>query len=107
MDQQPVEQPAGQAPTPGPAPSVSSLTTQAGLSDFVNFRFMITPPLITVLWILSVIAITLAGLAALTSNVLVAIIGWIVGMIWVRVVFEVMIVLFRINDGIQTIARRR
>jgi len=107
MDQQPVEQPGGQAPATGQAPGVDSLTTKAGLTDFLNFKYMITPPLITVLWILSVAAITLVSLFSLGSNALGAIIGWILGMIWIRVVFEVMIVLFRINDGIQTIARRR
>jgi hypothetical protein len=76
-------------------------------SDFVTFRYMITPPLITVLWVLSVILITIAALASLNSNALVAVAIWIIGMVWVRVVFEVMIVLFKINDGIQTMARRR
>jgi hypothetical protein len=68
---------------------------------------MITPPLITVLWVVSVIAITIGALAALNTSVIGAIVGWALGMLWVRVVFEVMIVLFRINDGIQTIAGRR
>jgi Domain of unknown function (DUF4282) len=73
----------------------------------MTFRYMITPALITLIYILAVIGITLGALAALTQNVLLAIVIWIAGMLWVRVVFEVMIVLFRINDGIQTIARRR
>jgi hypothetical protein len=106
MDQQPAVQQSGQAPPTSQAPGVGSLTTKAGLTEFLNFRYMITPPLITILWILSVVTITLVALFSLNSSVLGAIIGWIVGMIWIRVVFEVMIVLFRINDGIQTIARR-
>jgi len=73
----------------------------------MTFRYMITPALITLIYILAVIGITLGALAALTQDVLLAIVIWIAGMLWVRVVFEVMIVLFRINDGIQTIARRR
>jgi hypothetical protein len=69
---------------------------------------MITPPLITVLWIVSVAAITIGAVAvAINDQLIAAIVGWLVSMLWVRVVFEVMIVLFRINDGIQTIARRR
>jgi hypothetical protein len=68
---------------------------------------MITPPLITILWVLSVVGITIGALAALNTSALGAVLFWIFGMLWVRVVFEVMIVLFRINDGIQTIARRR
>jgi hypothetical protein len=73
----------------------------------MTFRYMITPALITLIYILAVIGITLGALAALTQNVLLAIVIWIAGMLWVRVVFEVMIVLFRINDGIQTMARRQ
>jgi hypothetical protein len=69
---------------------------------------MITPPLITVLWIVSVAAITIGAVAvAINDQLIAAVVGWLVSMLWVRVVFEVMIVLFRINDGIQTIARRR
>jgi hypothetical protein len=75
--------------------------------DFMTFRFMITPPLITGLYIVAVIGITLAALAALNSSALAAVLGWILAMLWVRVVFEVMIILFRINDGIQTMARRQ
>jgi hypothetical protein len=78
----------------------------AGLADFLTFRWMITPVLITVIWILSVILITVLALAAFRDNPLVAVGGWVAGMIWLRVVFEVMIVLFKINDGIQELARR-
>jgi hypothetical protein len=77
-----------------------------GITDFLSFRWMITPPLVMVLWILTVGAITVVAVVALNSNPAAAVIGWILAMIWVRVVFEVMIVLFRINDGIQTMARR-
>lgn len=101
MDQGSTGQPMSEPPAPG------GRGTPAGFSDFINFRYMITPPLITVLWVVSVVVITIAALAALNTSVLGAIVGWALGMIWVRVVFEVMIVLFRINDGIQTIARRR
>jgi hypothetical protein len=75
--------------------------------DFINFRYMITPGLITVIYVLAVIGLTVAALATLNSSAVGAVILWLVGMIWVRVVFETMIVMFRINDGIQEIARRR
>jgi len=86
---------------------VADLRQGFNLVDFLTFRYMITPPLITVIYIVAVIVITLAALATLNVNVLAALFGWVLAMLWVRVVFEVMIVLFRINDGIQTIARRR
>ena len=78
----------------------------AGIADFLTFRWMITPALITVIWILSVIVITVWALAAFRDSPLLAVGGWVAGMIWSRVVFEVMIVLFKINDGIQEVARR-
>ncbi len=74
--------------------------------DFMNFRYMITPPLITILYIVAVIGITLGALGLLAFNALVAIVFWVFAMLEVRVIFEVMIVLFRINDGVQTVARR-
>ncbi len=101
MDQGSAARPLGQPPA---APSGG---TRAGFTDFLNFRLMITPPLITVLWVVSVIVITIGAVVTPTTNVLAVIVAWGLGMLWVRVVFEVMIVLFRINDGIQTIARRR
>ncbi len=104
MEQTVFEQQASEAAPPPPPPS------SRGFSAFLNFRYMITPPLITLLWILSVIAITIGAVAIAfyqDGGLIPAIIGWIGAMIWVRVVFEVMIVLFRINDGIQEIARRR
>ena len=101
MDLRSTGQPMNQPPAAG------SGGTPAGFGDFLNFRYMITPPLITVLWVVSVVVITIGALAALNTNALVAIVGWVLGMLWVRVTFEVMIVLFKINDGIQTMARRR
>ena len=75
--------------------------------DFINFRYMITPGLITVIYILAVVGITLGALAALNTSAIAAVVFWVMGMLWVRVVFEVMIVMFRINDGIQEMAGRR
>ena len=74
--------------------------------DFINFRYMITPSLITIIYVLAVIGITVASLAALNQSALGAVIIWVLGMVWVRVILETMIVMFRINDGIQEIARR-
>jgi hypothetical protein len=99
--------PTGQQP-PYQPPATGGGDGRGSFSDFLNFRYMITPPLITVLWVVSVAAITIGAVAvAINDQLIPAILGWLVSMLWVRVVFEVMIVLFRINDGIQTIARRR
>ncbi len=115
MEQGPAGQPTGQQPPAGGSGGGlnEEMTRQLAdfregfsFGDFITFRFMITPPLITVIYVVAVIVITIGALAALNASVLGAILGWIVVMLWVRVVFEVMIVLFRINDGIQKIARR-
>jgi hypothetical protein len=102
-------------PTPRPAGDtnqsisndLASFREGFNFRDFVTFRYMITPPLITIIYVLAVIGITLVALASLNTSVLAAIIGWILAMLWLRVIFEVMIILFRINDGIQSMARRR
>jgi hypothetical protein len=90
-----------------PPPEQRGSGARAGFSDFLNFRYMIAPRLITILWMALVIVITIGALVALNTSPLAAVVGWALVMLWVRVVFEVMIVLFRINDGIQTMARRR
>jgi hypothetical protein len=118
MDQGPTGQPMSQPPAAGSggmggglnqdlSRQMADLRKGFKFGDFMTFRFMITPPLITGLYIVAVIGITLAALATLNSSVLAAVLLWILAMLWVRVVFEVMIVLFRINDGIQTMARRQ
>jgi hypothetical protein len=123
MDQGQTGQPVGEPPRTG-AGSTGGMGTGGGFNqdmsrqiadlrrgfnfgDFMTFRYMITPALITFIYILAVIVITLGALAELNQSVLAAILLWIFAMLWVRVVFEVMIVLFRINDGIQTMARQR
>jgi Domain of unknown function (DUF4282) len=117
MDQGPTGQPMSQPPAAGGggiggvnqdlSRQLADLRKGFNFGDFMTFRYMITPPLITVLYVVAVIAITVGALAAINTSALGAVIGWIVLMLWVRVLLEVMIVLFRINDGIQTMARRR
>ena len=90
-----------------PPPAQGDRGRRARFSDFLNFRYMIAPRLITILWMALVIVITIGALDELNTSPLAAVVGWALVMLWVRVVFEVMIALFRINDGIQTMARRR
>jgi len=97
----------GGTPTQGISGDMKSFREGFNFGDFVTFRYMITPPLITVIYVLAVIAITLGALAAISTSFIGALVFWILAMLWVRVVFEVMIVLFRINDGIQSLAGRR
>jgi hypothetical protein len=104
-------QPGGWQQPPMPPQGAGQPQTPAGkgfsFGDFIKFRYMITPGLITIIYVLAVIGLTLGSLAALNTSAAAAVILWVLGMIWVRVIFETMIVMFRINDGIQEIARRR
>ncbi len=101
MDQESTGAPIGQPP------AVAGGGTSGGLLDFLTFRSFIAPPLIVFLWVLTVAGITFIAAAAYKSDHVTAVLGWVFAVLWGRVVFEVVAVLFRINDGIQTIARRR
>jgi Domain of unknown function (DUF4282) len=109
--QPPAPPPGGWPPPPMPPQGGGQPQTPAhrgfSFGDFINFRYMITPGLITIIYVLAVIGITLGALAAINTSAVAAVLIWVFGMLWVRVIFETMIVLFRINDGIQEIARRR
>ncbi len=87
-------------------PWQGSETGGVGFGDFLTFRWMITPALITVIWVLSVIAISVLALSSIGNNPPLVLGGWVVGLVLSRVLFEVMVVLFKINDGIQEVARR-
>jgi hypothetical protein len=76
------------------------------LADFLTFRYMITPPLITVIYIIGAVLVTIGSIAYINTSALGAVFAWIFLMLYLRVILELIVVLFRINDGIQTIARR-
>ena len=72
----------GQQPTP--------VDKGFSFGDFINFRYMITPGIITVVYVLAVIGITVAALATLNNSAVGAVIIWVLGMLYVRVIFELM-----------------
>lgn len=73
-------------------------------ADFVTFRYMITPPLITAIYVIGVVLVTIGALAYVNTSALGAVIAWIFLMLYLRVILELIVVLFRINDGIQSMA---
>ena len=110
--QQPPAPPPGgwqQPPMPPQGGGQPQMPARPGFSfsDFITFRYMITPGLITVIYVLAVLGITLGAIAAANTSALGAVVFWVFAMLWVRVIFEVMIVMFRINDGIHEMAHRR
>lgn len=76
------------------------------LQDFIAFRFMITPAFIQIIWMVGTALIVLVGLVSLivTGDAVAIIFGLLIGLpisvlLW-RVYCELLILLFRIHDGI-------
>lgn len=76
------------------------------LKGFLEFKQLIAPPLMMVLYIIGFIGITLAALATLSSNALIAVLLWILGQIYFRFILEIVMVFFRINDTLNEINER-
>jgi hypothetical protein len=113
---QPPSQPASPPPAPPSPPPVSwAPPPQSGpgafnFSDFVNFRYLITPGFITVIYVVGAVLITIAALAAAgtsgSGGVLAGLLWFVFGNLWWRIVLEFVMVLFRINDSLASIDRR-
>ncbi|HKG57691.1 MAG TPA: DUF4282 domain-containing protein [Candidatus Limnocylindrales bacterium] len=107
------------SPTPPSEPPVSWTTPpppgQPGnrgfdVSDFIAFRYLITPGFITAIYVVGAVLITLAALAAMAGTGSGGLVGGLVvlffGNLWWRIVLEFVMVLFRINDSLASIDRR-
>jgi hypothetical protein len=110
----PSEPPPSQPPPSQPpvswAPQAPAQPGTFNFSDFVNFRYLITPGFITVIYVVGAILITIAALAAAGSGgsggVLGGLFFLILGNLWWRIILEFVMVLFRINDSLASIDRR-
>ena len=102
-DTRPVTTPPANRPVAGPP-----ARSDASLADFLTFRAFITPTFITVIWIIGAIFITLAGIVSLSGDggLVNALLVLTIGNLWWRIVMEIFIVLFRINDSLQSIDRQ-
>jgi hypothetical protein len=106
--------PGGSEPTSpptnwNPPPAASPPGRSFDLNEFLTFRYLITPTFVTIIYVVGAVFITLAALAALTqgaNGIISGLILFLVGnLIW-RVYMEFVMVLFRINDSVQSIDRR-
>jgi hypothetical protein len=99
--------PARQAdPTP-PVPARQGDSAPFSVNDFLAFRQLITPTVVTVVWIIGAALITLSALASLAANGLIAaIVIFVVGNFAWRIWMEFVIVLFRIHDTLRSIERK-
>jgi hypothetical protein len=79
-------------------------------NDFISFRYLITPAIITVIYILGAIAISIGGIVTMGSpragGVLAGLAILVLGNIYWRVILEFFVVLFRMNDSLRSIDRR-
>jgi hypothetical protein len=82
------------------------------INAFLSFRYLITPALVSVIYVIGAVLITLASLAALIqrgsggAGAVGGILLFIFGNLYWRVILEFIMVLFRMNDSLQTIERR-
>jgi hypothetical protein len=99
-----IERPGALAPQQPPRPGGFDLR------EFVAFRYLITPTIITIVYVIGAVAITIAALGAIASGGSSGLLGGLVilffaGLYW-RVILEFVVVLFRMNDALQSIDRR-
>ena len=99
--------PSAAPPTPSATPPPRAAFN---INDFLTFRYLITPTLVAVIYAIGAILITLGALATLVSptgnGAIAGILIFVFGNLYWRVALEIFVVLFRINDGIQSIDRR-
>ncbi len=76
-----------------------------GPENIFNFKVMITPKIITLVYWISIIAITVIALLVTAGgeNPLIGVIILFAGLIFIRIWCELLIVLFKINENLQTL----
>ncbi len=113
----------GQAPSGGPAgwpPPTASVPERrrGGWRDFLLFRSMLTPALITVLWVLGAAGMTIATVVgwidrdqvgADTGEELAVLVGYLIAFVILQVLYraflELVVVIFRVHDRLIDIDR--
>jgi len=75
------------------------------MNEFLTFRKMITPIIIQVLFWVGVAVCVISGIVGLAQGSVEAILIILLGPIGVRIWCEILIVLFKIHEGIQQIAQ--
>jgi len=75
--------------------------------DFSDFKFMITPVFIKIIFWISAIMVFLFGLYLLVSGMfLQGLITMIIGPIGIRIYCELMMVFFKIHEGIEKLVEK-
>lgn len=107
---------SGQTGNPGPTPPTTWAAppppAKVGgkgfdISDFLAFRYLVTPAFMTVIYVIGAIGVTLGALGAMIANqFIVGLLLFIFGNLYWRIILEFVMVLFRMNDSLQSIDRR-
>ena len=93
-----------------PPPKPPGQTGGFNFGEFLSFRYLITPPLMTVIYVIGAVLITLGSVATLAvrggGGVVVGLLIFVFGNLYWRVILEFVMVLFRMNDSLQSIDKR-
>jgi len=79
------------------------------MKQFLKFQEMITPSLVTFLFILGVIAITLSTISTMAAynsgflGFILTVTGAVFSIIFLRIMLELMVVVFKIHENLKTL----
>ncbi len=78
--------------------------------EFISFRYLITPTIITIVYVIGAVLITIAALGAMAAGgggaAIYGLLLLFFGNLYWRVILEFVVVLFRMNDSLRSIDRR-
>jgi len=78
------------------------------MGDLLTFKKMISPILIQVLFWIGIVAVVIAALGAIFSGeFLSGLLMLLIGPLIVRLYAEIFIVMFKINDGVQELVKKK
>jgi Domain of unknown function (DUF4282) len=102
----------GQSPvswTPPPSEPSGKPSQAFDFGEFIAFRYLITPTLVTVIYVIGAVLITIFAVVAMTQGaggIVSGLLLLLFGNLYWRVILEFIMVLFRMNDALQSIDRR-
>jgi hypothetical protein len=98
-----------QVPTPTP-PQTPGSSGGFDFGEFISFRYLITPTIITIVYVIGAVLITLGALGSLAAGgsggLIFGLLVFFFGNLYWRVILEFVVVLFRMNDSLRSIDRR-
>ncbi|MCL1844022.1 MAG: DUF4282 domain-containing protein [Defluviitaleaceae bacterium] len=100
----------GATPSNRGEPSLASIAGAGGFSRFINFETMITPIIIKWLFIIGAVIIILGSLFVMSRGEIgfffSGLIGGTIGLIWFRVMCEMMVLFFSIHRELKDMRKK-